>query len=250
VTVNGVKNVISSFNKVIAAGQLKNIVMTSSIAAIQDLQRPQNHVYTEADYNESATVVEDAYSTSKYQSECVMRDWARAQNDSGFDIKVAFINPGAIFGPIFAQQHTLGSSTMIHEMMMGKVPAAPHLDFPSVDVRDVALAQITAMEKNATGRFVCIEKNLSMIEIARSGKESFPQYKFPTWQLPNCFMYMAAVFDKRITFSFLRNNFDKHRSFSNRRMVDELGVTPSLLAGSCIADSCQSFIDIGVVPKK
>ena len=55
-------------------------------------------------------------------------------------------SPGAIYGPPLAAHHVDGSVTIVHDLMMGKFPMIPKLDFAGVDVRDVAAAHIKAME--------------------------------------------------------------------------------------------------------
>lgn len=55
----------------------------------------------------------------------------------------------AIYGPILATGHAGSSPTLVLEMMQGKLPMAPRFSFAAIDVRDVARAQIIAMENEA-----------------------------------------------------------------------------------------------------
>jgi len=52
----------------------------------------------------------------------------------------------AIYGPVLAPGHASSSPTLVLEMMQGKLPMAPAFSFAAIDVRDVARAQIIAME--------------------------------------------------------------------------------------------------------
>lgn len=94
VTVNGTQNVLSSCVKAAGAGTFRRFVQISSIAAIQDNNRPVDHTYTEIDFNESATVARDPYSVSKLLSERLATNFvAELPPESCFTC--AFVNPGA-----------------------------------------------------------------------------------------------------------------------------------------------------------
>jgi nucleoside-diphosphate-sugar epimerase len=60
--------------------------------------------------------------------------------------------------------------------MKGKIPMAPQLGFPSVDVRDVAAAAIDAAvtAPQLVGRFVCVEGTYTIKDLAALASQSFP----------------------------------------------------------------------------
>lgn len=53
---------------------------------------------------------------------------------------------------------------------------APQLGFPSVDVRDVALAAQKAVEQSEfSGRVICVEDSYDIKQLAALCKKNFPQ---------------------------------------------------------------------------
>lgn len=196
VTVNGTRWLLASCRKAIAedpatAALLRRFVLVSSIAAVQDNQRPAGHVYTEADYNESVTLRSDPYSLSKLLAERAAADFftapaavddgaaaADAANDRApASLTAAFVNPGAIYGPVLSTAHVRSSPTILLDLMAGKIPMLPQLGFPAVDVRDVAAAAITAalIQPTLHGRYICVEGTYTVGDLAKLAKDAFPQ---------------------------------------------------------------------------
>lgn len=62
-------------------------------------------------------------------------------------------------------------------------------------------------------------------------------------------MYLGALFDKRVTMAFLRDNLGQYRQFSAEKLKGEAGWRPRPMADT-VRDTCQSFIDLGCVAKK
>jgi hypothetical protein len=74
----------------------------------------------------------------------------------------------------------------------------------------------------------------------------FPQYRIPTGRLPDFVMYLAAFFDKRLTWTFLRENLGKIAHFDTTRAERDLGLkwTPH---EKMLTDTAQSMVDGGLV---
>eukprot|EP00730_Choanoeca_flexa_P002939 TRINITY_DN11235_c0_g1_i6.p1 TRINITY_DN11235_c0_g1~~TRINITY_DN11235_c0_g1_i6.p1 ORF type:complete len:272 (+),score=53.35 TRINITY_DN11235_c0_g1_i6:74-889(+) len=120
VNINGVKNVLESCQRAKRQGSLKCLVMTSSTAAIQDQEKPEGYVFTENDYNLSATASNDPYPCSKYQSEKFATDYV-ADLPEADKFRLVCINPGAIYGPPLTEAHLGGSSSVVHDLMTGNI---------------------------------------------------------------------------------------------------------------------------------
>ena len=156
VNVNGIKTVFRSCRKAAKAGSLKCVVMTSSTAAVQDHTKPVGYVFSETDFNLTATVTNDPYPCSKSLSEKWATDYVAKLPESD-SFRLAFINPGAIYGPPLAEQHWAGSISIIRDLMIGKFPMCPKLHFGAIDVRDVARAHVHALDHNdVTGTGCCL----------------------------------------------------------------------------------------------
>ncbi len=251
VTVNGSRNVLDACRRALdAGGPLSRFILVSSIAAIQDNQRPAGHVYTEADSNESATLARDPYSLSKYLCERAVDEYfAALPADLQARFTSAYVNPGAIYGPVLSPAHVRSSPTIMVDLLTGKIPMCPQLGFPSIDVRDVADTAIAFLEQpQAHGRHICVAGTYTIKQLSAFAASSFPQYRLPHRLLPNFFMYLGAIFDKRLTFAFLRENLGRYRQFDNSKLRRDIGWTPRDM-GATVRDTCQSLIDLGCVPR-
>jgi len=62
--------------------------------------------------------------------------------------------------------------------------------------------------------------------------------------MPNPLMYIAALFDKRLSFSFLKRNLGRRRKIDNSLLKRDLVPEPRSGTES-IRDTAQSFIDLG-----
>lgn len=160
--VNGTTNVLKS---ALAHGkQLKRIVVTSSVAAVQDPSKPAGTVYNvDKDWNESdpKKVQQDpksvngseAYMASKSLAEKAAWDLVRS---SGTGVDLATVNPALVIGPIIHQvsgpDSLNTSSGQFYEFFQGKFNDEATFSqgvFAAADVRDVAWLHIRALEQES-----------------------------------------------------------------------------------------------------
>lgn len=241
VAVDGTTNVLKS---VAAAGQARRVVLTSSIAAVIDEEKLQGHTFTEEHWNESARVDVNPYPLSKTLAERAAWDFVKAQPEGeGFDMVV--INPAWVIGPVMAKVHGRSSPSAIRDLLTGKFPLAPKLGLNCVDVRDVALAHVRALQRpQAEGRFIISNRGTDMTTMAKLLRQTFPGGKAPRFAMPNPLMYVVAIFDKRITWAFLRRNLGPATRIDNRKSREVLGIEYRPVEESVRATG-QSFIDLG-----
>ena len=217
VAVTGTRNVITT---ALAAGTVKRIVMTSSIAAVASPDRPKRYVFAEGDWNDAATVKDDPYSLSKVEAERT----ARRQLD-GKDVEFVAICPGLVLGPVLSEAHLRTSPAVLFELLSGKFPGVPNLHFQVVDVRDVAKAHVLALAKaKPSSRYVCVSSGMGMRQMAEILRSTCPRARTPRLPLPDLAMYATALFDKRLSFAFLRRNLGSAPAFDNSRIKKELGL--------------------------
>ena len=104
----------------------------------------------------------------------------------------------AISGPGFDSQK------IIADMVTGKLPGMPLLKTHYVDVRDVALAHLRALEEpDAAGkRIIIAAEEMWMADFGKILHDEFqPQgYKFKTSVPPYCFIRFAAIFSAEIAY--------------------------------------------------
>ncbi|GFF34466.1 putative NADPH-dependent methylglyoxal reductase GRP2 [Aspergillus udagawae] len=164
------------------APSVKRVVITSSFAAVMNFQEAIP-VYTSDHWNpitmqQALTDGQLAYVGSKTFAEKAA--WDFVENESpGFTLST--INPVMVFGPatyrLESLEHVNTSNALFRDMILGKMRSGitPN-SFQWVDVRDVALAHVRAIEvpEAAGQRFLAAAGPYSNHEIAQVIKENFP----------------------------------------------------------------------------
>ncbi len=239
VALDGTRNVFDAIDQ---APSVKRVVVTSSIAAVIDDDIPISHTFDEDDWNESATVHSAPYPLSKRLAE--REAFARAEQGS-YD--VVTLNPALVLGPVFIKTHIRSSPNVLHDLLSGKFPLAPRFRFGVVDVRDVATAHIEALERaDAHGRHVLTNRGMWMREMADILRPAYPDHKIPRWQMPNLAMYAVALFDKRLSWDFLRRNLGVERTLSNEKSRRALGIEYRSVEQT-ILETAASFVEQGLL---
>ncbi len=239
VAVDGTKNVLDAID---AAPDVRTVVVTSSIAAVIDDDKDPSYRFDEDDWNTSSTVHNAPYPLSKTLAERAA--WARAETA---DYRLTTINPGLVLGPVFIKAHIRSSPNVLHDLLSGKFPLAPQFCFGIVDVRDVARAHVEALVRpDAQGRHILCNRGMWMREIASMLRTEFPTQEVPRFQMPNFAMYAVALFDKRLTWDFLRRNLGVQRRLDNAKSKRALGIEYMPIEDT-ILDTARSFIEHGLL---
>ncbi|KAI5815642.1 hypothetical protein BZA77DRAFT_315615 [Pyronema omphalodes] len=182
------------------APEVKRVVITSSFAAIVDSAKgiATGHCYTEKDWN--PVTEEQAYKDAGtgYRASKTLAEKAawKFVEDEKPNFSIATINPPLVFGPVKPYMANLDgintSNEKFRNMLRGemKEKLAPSGGYVWVDVRDVALAHVEAMEREEAGgkRFFLVEGSyFSNQQIADIIVKNFPEYKhlFPEQKEPN-----------------------------------------------------------------
>lgn len=238
VALEGTRNALRSAAK---AGTVQRFVLTSSVAAVYNIEPRPGYTYTERDWTEDATLEESPYPLAKTQSEQAAWSFVRDESPS-FDL--VSINPAYVMGPMYTRGHLRSSPALLRDIFTGKFPMCPQFNFGIVDVRDVADAHVNALEiPEASGRYLLYNEPMWVKDMALAMRKAFPkQKKIPRFNMPNFVMYGVAMFDKRINFSFLRRNLGQINAVDNRKSIAELGITYRPKEQS-IVDSCQAMFD-------
>lgn len=173
-----------------AVPSVKRVVLTSSMAAVTD--EPDGRVLTEADWNTKSSLTRNPYYFAKAEAERAA--WAFMEKEKpGFDLVV--INPFLVIGPSL----TPGLNTSNHilvEALTGVFPAILELTWGMVDVRDVALAHVLALETPAaSGRYLCSAESVSMRQLVETlAPLAKPGDRLPTRGLDFAFASWLAKF--------------------------------------------------------
>ncbi|PWY70074.1 ketoreductase [Aspergillus eucalypticola CBS 122712] len=218
------------------ASTVKRVVITSSFAAIVNGKKHAES-YSEKNWNpvtwEEALISSNTYRASKTFAEKAAWDFVEKEKPN-FDI--ATINPPFVFGPVVHYLNSLDaintSNQKVRDVIQGKWKDAipPSFTFLWVDVRDVALAHVRAIEVPEAGgqRFFVTAGYYTNKEIADVVRESLPELedKLPSKDIPSDFP--ADIY-----------------GYDNKRSVDVLGIQYRTLKES-IADTAKSLLSIGV----
>ncbi len=157
---------------------------------------PQNGTaFDEADWTDLTHPAATPYFKSKTLAERAA--WAFAEAHP--EIALTVINPCFVVGPPLDAQY--GTSIRVFERLLkGKDPMLPRFGFPSVDVRDVALAHIRALERPETQgeRILVGDRFLWFSDIARALQDALPHRRIVTREAPNLLIRALALFDREV----------------------------------------------------
>jgi len=208
---------------------IKRIVLTSSMASVCGT-RYEGHVYTEEDFNDTATLESSPYPFSKVSAELKAWELIKAAQKNNHSIELVTVNPGFVFGPCMSDRDDSTSVNFIKSMMDGSEKKVDRsAKFAVIDVRDVIDAHVKSMEDHEVkGRVLCCHsKSLFKTEIAEILSKKFPKYPVPT-----------EVFGNEIY----------QGKYDNSKLVKLLGkLTPM---DQCLEDMVNSFIELKMLEKK
>jgi len=192
----GTTGILKSIKK--SAPSVKRVVITSSFASIINPFKGNwpEHTYSEADWNpitqqQAVENPPNGYRASKTFAEKAAWDFLEQEKPN---FSIATMCPPLVLGPIVHYLNSLDglntSNQRIRDIMLGKAKEeiAPTGTFIWVDVRDLALCHVLAIEKEAAAnkRFFITAGYFSNKEIAQIVGKKYPQYKevLPTESTP------------------------------------------------------------------
>ena len=187
------------------------------------------------------------YIKNKLRAEQAAWDFVKKLDESKcFELTV--VNPSYVQGLLLSAKYSgEGSQEFCLRLLNGSLPALPDISFPIVDVREVAAAQIAAMENsNANGkRYILSNRGVHLKEFSQIiGNEFRPQgYKITSRDLPKAVVWVEKFFSSMM--KTLYAALGKNIEYSNVHMVSELGIQPRPVEESII-DTCYRLIDLGI----
>ncbi|MCC6927063.1 NAD-dependent epimerase/dehydratase family protein [Novosphingobium sp.] len=229
-----------------ASTQVRRVVVTSSMAAITD--EPDGRILTEADWNTKSSLSRNPYYFSKVEAERAAWTFMERRNP---DFDLISINPFMVAGPALNSSINTTNQLFV-DLAKGSYPALMALEWGFVDVRDVALAHIRAMEAPAaSGRYICAAENMNMSELVRTLAAAGIGGKLPKIDLSGQFgtavMRFAARFQPPGVGSYLRTHLGRVPRFDNAKIRRDLGVAFRPVAKT-ISETARNLISLGHVP--
>lgn len=235
-----------------ADGNVRRVVLTSSLAAIHDVKvldgkQDPDKLYNEDDWVEPEKV--EAYSQSKILAEKAAHKFVEGlpQEEGKKKLELVVINPSYVLGPLLTE--SVSSSVLgIKRLLDRSVPALPKFNMAICDVRDVALAHVKTLEspEHVGKRYLIVSECKWMKDIARMVQKEFKPlgYFVPTMLVPNTFVWLGSFVDKSTALLVPRLN--KEFKLDNKRMIEDLKITPTEVEKTVI-DTCYSLIDKNII---
>jgi dihydroflavonol-4-reductase len=171
---------------------ITRVVLTSSTAAIVDTHK--SGMQDETDWCNVDAPDTTAYSKSKTLAERAAWDFASAHG-----LALTTINPGFVLGAAL-DLHYGSSLSVVERLLKGRDPMLADVSFTCVDVQDVALAHLRAIDRPQTAglRIACVAGTLSLPDMARVLKASYPQRRIAQRIAPRSVLRLLALFDPSI----------------------------------------------------
>eukprot|EP00931_Biecheleriopsis_adriatica_P091226 TRINITY_DN65123_c0_g1_i1.p1 TRINITY_DN65123_c0_g1~~TRINITY_DN65123_c0_g1_i1.p1 ORF type:complete len:358 (-),score=38.70 TRINITY_DN65123_c0_g1_i1:193-1266(-) len=247
----GTRNVLDSIDK---SGSVKTLVYTSTVLAVQSFGKEEDHLFTEADWNDWSTIENgDPYGYAKTQAETLVHSHSR-----GKPYSVRVINPGVVLGPVFCKAHTKSSTVLVRELLYQNPMNNYFSSF--VDARDVAKAHLEALERPAAAgkRFIVVSDAGCMCTTDLQAYSAKACPEFATTGVPKfspMTLSVLSVLSKiPLVGSFFMSEFQRlvfqcKIEFSNASAKDVLGLTFRPLEET-VRDSARSMVDGGFVKPK
>lgn len=229
-----------------AAG-VGRFVQTSSNAAISYGHPKGKTAFDERDWTDVDAPGLQPYIKSKAVAERAARDWVAA-NAPG--MAFCSINPVLVLGPVASADFS-ASVEVVRRLLTGGVPMIPNVGFSIVDVRDVAMLHILALEADPatirSERFAASTEFVWMADIARLLREHLGRdaRKVPTRSMPDVVLRLMGLVSRDIR--QLTGEIGAKRTLSGQHARDRLGWS-TRPAERTIVDTARSLIAQGIVP--
>lgn len=173
----------------------ERIVLTSSIAAMMGQRgKGAKMMLTENDWSDPEWRLMTSYPISKTRAE--KSAWAYV-NAQGLKDKLTTVCPGVVFGPD-TYGNAGASLGLLKAIMIGRIPRAPKIGTPFIDVRDCAAIHVAAMTSKEAGgrRLLATGQTLWFKEVADILRVKYPELKgLPKSEMPNFVFRILALFD-------------------------------------------------------
>ena len=202
--------------KAAKAAGVARVVLTSSTIAVTNTAKPgmqDEHDWCDPDAPDSS-----AYAQSKTLAERAAWEFAIANG-----LHLTTINPGFVMGPPL-DAHYGSSIGVIGRILGGKDPMVPMIDFPVVDVRDVAEMHLRALETPEVAglRILAVAGNMTMPDMAAELKRAYPNRRIATRIAPRFVLNILALFDAQI--AAILPSIGKSHPISNARAKQVLNM--------------------------
>jgi len=186
-------------------------------------------VLTEDVWNVKSSLKRNPYYYSKAEAERAAWKFMK-EHKVNFDLIT--ILPFIVWGPALSNGPS-ESLSILTNLLNGVFPVIMSLDFGVVDVRDVALAHILAIETpQASGRYVCFDNKITMRELIQMIRQNVPDPtysgKLPTTHADcsggDALLKLFANFQESGVRDYLQKTVGKNLQWDAAKIKRELGM--------------------------
>lgn len=225
---------------------IRHFVQTSSNAAIS-----YGHPKSKTHFDERHWTNVDApgvqpYIKSKAIAERAARDWVVVNAP---EMAFCSVNPVLVLGPVASDDFT-ASIEVVRRMLTGAIPMIPRICLPIVDVRDVAMLHVLALEADPVTirdeRFAATAQPYWMADIAAMLREHLGAHarRVPTMPMPDLVLRLMGMFSRDIR--QLAGEIGRRKEISGQHAKDVLGWT-TRPGEETVVDTARSLIAQGIV---
>lgn len=225
---------------------IRHFVQTSSNAAISYGHPRAKTQFDERDWTNVDAPGVQPYIKSKAIAERAARDWVAA---NASEMAFCSVNPVLVLGPV-ANDDFSASVEVVRRLLTGGVPMIPNIGFSIVDVRDVAMLHVLALEAKAEmirdERFAASTEFFWMADVARVLREHLGSdaRKVPNRRMPDFLLRLMALASRDIR--QLAAEVGSKKVLSGQHAKDVLGWT-TIPPEQTIVDTARSLIVQGIV---
>jgi nucleoside-diphosphate-sugar epimerase len=210
-----------------AVPSVRRVVLTSSMAAITD-EPDRTRTLTEADWNTKSSIARNPYYFSKALAE--REAWKFVEREHPAWDLVA-VNPFMVIGPSLVPSLNVSNKVLV-DLLAGVYPGIMNLAWGFVDVRDVAVVHVAAMETaSAHGRYICANETMTMRELVALVRElgydkagRLPRLGLDS-TLGDYLVRLSSYTRPQGIGSYLRTHVGRFPRFDNGKLRRELPVT-------------------------
>jgi dihydroflavonol-4-reductase len=220
--VKGTLNVLASCAR---EPSIRRVLVTSSMAAVTD-EPEGNHVLTEADWNGTSSLSRNPYYYSKTVAERSAWDFVTTEKPR-WDLIA--INPFLVIGPSVGPGLNTSNQIFV-DLLRGSYPGIMNLTWGFVDVRDVALAHVLAMETpGAQGRYLCAAETIAMRDVVDLvARSPFASDKLPKLGMDCAIgdyaVKLSSYLQPKGVGSYLRTHVGRVPRYDNGKIQRDLGL--------------------------
>ena len=224
----GVKNVLGSVKKNVKS--IRKVIYTSSYETLTTANGARSgKIFTEDDWNTEADL-SSPYSFGKVVAEKTVLDIFNSEKVLHEKVRLIRLLPGWIAGPSLNPNPPVPLSLEpFLALGSGEYPFCPRISVQVTDVRDCAEAHVLSVEKefDKDERIAVLSDTVwSMKDICDSCRShvEFSHIPFASIIMPDFFLLLACLWDKRLSYGYLKNNLGIVYRTNNSKSTNQLGV--------------------------